>query len=185
MFAGTQAVNCGRVKPGQDPDTSSDCALAAFQHRKPFYVSYDDAWRWASSGFAGNSEGDVQFVEYKVIKFPEFVRNVVELADDNHIIFGGCPKPVTLTRTESGQLTCVKPFGTKKPRRSEPIAIRSRSKRLPETDPLPTSSMLLQRNVACVLYFEARPLAPFRCGRSGWIRGQLLVEPGKAGAYRC
>jgi hypothetical protein len=113
-FAGTQAVNCGRVKPGQDPGTSSDCALAAFQHRKPFYVSYDDAWRWASSGFAGNSEGDIHFVEYKVIKFLEFVHNVVELADDNHIIFGACPKPVTLTRTESGQLTCVKPFGANK-----------------------------------------------------------------------
>src|SRR5215471_8230540 len=25
MFAGTQAVNCGRVKPGQNPRISSDC----------------------------------------------------------------------------------------------------------------------------------------------------------------
>lgn len=108
------AVNCGRVKPGQDPGASSDCALAAFQHRKPFYVSYDDAWRWASSGFAGNSEGDIHFVEYKVTKFPEFIHSVVELADNNHIIFGPCPKPVTLTRTDSGQLTCVKPIGTQK-----------------------------------------------------------------------
>ncbi len=114
MFAGTQAVNCGRVKPGQDPGTSSGCALAAFQNRKPFYVSYDDAWRWASSGLAGNSEGDIHFVEYKVTRFSEFVRDFVELADDNHIIFGACPKPVTLTRTESGQLTCVKPIGTQK-----------------------------------------------------------------------
>jgi len=113
MFAGTQAVNCGRVKPGQDPGTSSDCALAAFQHREPFYVSFDDAWRWASSGFAGDPEGNIHFVEYKVIKFPEFVHSVVELADDNHIIFGACPKPVTLTRTKSGQLTCVKPIGTR------------------------------------------------------------------------
>jgi len=114
MFAGTQAVNCGHVKPGQDPRASSDCALAAFQRRKPFYVSYDDAWRWASSGFAGNSEGELHFVEYKVTKFPESVYNLVELADDNHIIFGACPKPVTLTRTDSGQLTCVKPIGTQK-----------------------------------------------------------------------
>src|ERR1700740_343446 len=114
MFAGTQAVNCGRVKPGQDPGTSSDCALAAFQVRKPFYVSYDDAWRWASSGFAGNSKGEIHFVEYEVTKFPESVHNLVELADNNHIIFGTCPKPVTLTRTESGQLTCVKPIGTLK-----------------------------------------------------------------------
>src|SRR5271154_1184613 len=110
MFAGAQAVNCGRVKTGQDPVASSDCALAAFQHRNPFYVSFDDAWRWASSGFAGNSEGDIHFVEYKVSKFPQVVHNVVELADDNHIIFGACPKPVTLTRTESGKLTCVKPL---------------------------------------------------------------------------
>lgn len=114
MFAGTQAVNCGRVKPGQDPGTSFNCALAAFQHRKPFYVSYDDAWRWDSSGLAGNSEGDIHFVVYKVTKFSEFVRDFVELADDNHIIFGACPKPVTLTRTEPGQLTCVKPIGTQK-----------------------------------------------------------------------
>lgn len=114
VLAGTQAVNCGRVKPRQDPATSSDCALAAFQHKKPFYVTYDDAWRWASSGYAGNSDGDLHFVEYKVTKFPEFVRGFVELADDNHIIFGPCPKPVTLTRTESGQLTCVKPIGTLK-----------------------------------------------------------------------
>jgi hypothetical protein len=110
MFAGTQAVNCGRVRPGQDPGSSSDCALAAFQHRKPFYVTYDDAWRWASSGFAGNAEGDIHFVEYSVTKFPEFVHRVVELVDDNHIIFGACPKPVTLTKTESGRLTCVKPI---------------------------------------------------------------------------
>jgi hypothetical protein len=114
MYAGTQAVNCGRVKPGQDPGTSSGCALAAFQHRKPFYVSYDDTWRRASTGFAGDSEGNIQFVEYHLTKFPEFVRGLVELADDNHIIFGACPKPVTLRRTESGQLTCVKPIGTQK-----------------------------------------------------------------------
>jgi hypothetical protein len=110
MFAGTQAVNCGRVKPGQDPRTSSDCALAAFQHRKPFYVSYDDAWRWATSGFAGNSQGSIHFVEYKVDKFPEFIHSYVELTDDNHTIFGPCPKPVMLTKTESGALTCVKPI---------------------------------------------------------------------------
>jgi hypothetical protein len=63
----------------------------------------------ASSGLAGNSEGDIHFVEYKVNKFSEFVRDFVELADDNHIIFGACPKPVTLTRIEFGQLTCVNP----------------------------------------------------------------------------
>jgi len=114
MFAGTQAVNCGRVKPGQDPGTSSGCALAAFQHRKPFYVSYDEGWRWASTGFAGNSEGNIHFVEYHLTKFSEFVRGYVELADDNHIIFGACPKPVTLMRTESGQLTCVKPIVSQK-----------------------------------------------------------------------
>jgi hypothetical protein len=51
---------------------------------------------------------------YKVTKFSEFVRDFVELADNNRIIFGACPKPVTLTRTESGQLTCVKPIGTQK-----------------------------------------------------------------------
>lgn len=110
MFAGTQAVNCGRVKPGHDPRVSSDCALAAFHHRSPFYVTYDDAWRWASSGFAGNSEGNIYFVAYKVTKFRQFVDTFVELTDDNHIIFGPCPKPVTLTKTESGQLTCAKPI---------------------------------------------------------------------------
>jgi len=63
---------------------------------------------------AGNSEGDIHFVVYKVTKFSEFVRDFVELADNNRIIFGACPKPVTLTRTESRQLTCVKPIGTQK-----------------------------------------------------------------------
>jgi hypothetical protein len=114
MFAGALAVNCGRVKPGRDPSTSSDCALAAFQHRKPFYVSYDYGWRGASTGFAGDSEGNIHFVEYHLKKFPELVRRVVELADDDHIIFGACPKPVTLTRTESGQLTCAKPIARTK-----------------------------------------------------------------------
>lgn len=80
MLAGTQAVNCGRVKPGQDPRGSSDCALAAFHHRRPFYVTYDDSWRWASSGFAGNSEGNIHFVEYEVTKFPQFVHALVDLA---------------------------------------------------------------------------------------------------------
>src|SRR2546428_11197776 len=44
---------------------------------------------------------------------------------------------------------------------------------------------LLRCSASGMLYFVPRPQAPFaRWMGGGWIRGQLLVVPGKAGAYR-
>ena len=113
MLAGNEAMNCGWVKLGQNPNSASDCALLAFRQKKPFYISYDaGAWQWISEGLAGNSAGDVYYVEYAVVAFLDLIppRSGVQTIGDNHIRFGPCPKPSTLTKTDSGRLTCFQPI---------------------------------------------------------------------------
>lgn len=111
-LAGPGAVNCGRVTRNQDPRGASDCALKAFANKNAFYVSYDEqGWEPGDSfGFAGNSSGNLFFVEYSSWPWPVHAQpEGIDLTEDNHIRFGSCLKPPMLIKLPRGELSCVPP----------------------------------------------------------------------------
>jgi hypothetical protein len=108
-FAGSDALNCGRVTRNQKPDAASDCARGAFADRKAFYVSYDQkAWNSGYTvGFAGDVRRNLHFVEYLNEGWPpQPPSKDVRVSDDNRIRFGPCPKAV-LFEVRNGELTCI------------------------------------------------------------------------------
>ena len=109
-FAGSNALNCGRVARNQSPKAASECARRAFAARKPFYVSYDQkAWDSGYTvGLAGDVEGHLYFVEYWNDGWLHPPAKPVRVSDDNRIRFGPCVKPVLL-EVHNGELTCTPP----------------------------------------------------------------------------
>jgi hypothetical protein len=105
VLAGSGAINCGRVWGTQNPKASSDCALLSFQNKKPFYVQFD------FEGLASDATGPLYGLEYHSWGWsPEKLPKSVELSDGNRLLTAPCPKPVILSKTYDGKLTCAKPI---------------------------------------------------------------------------
>jgi hypothetical protein len=108
---GGPALNCGWVGIKQNSNTASDCALRAFAQRSPFYVRYDlhGIDSQVSAGLAGDAGGDVYFVEYDSMGWEtDGLPRAAEVTDEKHIYTEPCPSPVTLSKTQTGRLTCAK-----------------------------------------------------------------------------
>jgi hypothetical protein len=111
-LGGRGALNCGYAIREFQASADSDCALEAFASKRAFYVSYEyGAWVPGHSfGFAGDSAGNLYFVEYAdVSSHVQLPTEDFALLGDNHIRFGACPKPPMLWKAGSGYLTCVAP----------------------------------------------------------------------------
>ena len=106
------SFNCGWVGTRQKPDAASDCALAAFADKKPFYVRYDlqGIDSTVSAGLAGDLSGNVYFVEYDSMGWEtDGLPKGAEVTDGKHIYTEPCPRPVKLRKTQTGRLSCVPP----------------------------------------------------------------------------
>lgn len=113
-LAGLGAIDCGLIKPRADTTASSRCVLDAFADHKPFYVIYDvQEFRielYFIDGVAGDAAGNVYDVEYGSRGWSSEdvgagVRS--QLFDSGKIFAESCPKPVVLTKSVYGGLTCL------------------------------------------------------------------------------
>src|SRR5882762_8597031 len=66
VIAGKDAVDCGHVKLGHDPQKSLSCARRAISQERAFVVRFDIVGTDSliSDGFAGNSLGNVYSVRF-------------------------------------------------------------------------------------------------------------------------
>jgi len=107
-----EAIDCRSVANSGKAEAASECALRAFADRKPFYVRYygQGIDSFGFYGFAGDANGNVYAVDYEGMGWKTTgLPKEALLLDDNHIVVAPCPKPVTLVKTENGELTCAKP----------------------------------------------------------------------------
>jgi hypothetical protein len=108
-LAGNGSVNCGRIAPGADVKSASDCAMQSNQARRPFYVAYD--MPGSESGqitvaLAGNAEGKLYTVEFNSQGWTQD-NSGAELSADKHMATLPCPVPLRLA--QSGRVTCYPP----------------------------------------------------------------------------
>lgn len=111
--AGQGAADCGTVSSNGPDGAVADCGMKAFQQKKPFFLGYSTSYGKAldfAYGMAGDANGNVSIVTYEVRRFPAVAPNKhTQLADDNHTRVTGCVKPITLDKTDRGELTCILP----------------------------------------------------------------------------
>ncbi len=108
-----QAIDCRKAATNGKVEELSECAVRALSDRKPFYVRFyrQGIDSFGFHGFAGDADGNVSQVDYDSMGWTRTVLpKETQLLDDNHIVVMPCPKPVTLTKTENGQLTCAHPI---------------------------------------------------------------------------
>ena len=108
-----QAIDCRKVATNGKAEELSECAVRAFADRKPFYVRFyrQGINSFGFYGFVGDADGNISEVDYHSTGWMGTgLPKEAQLLDDNHIVVMPCPKPVTLTKTENGQLTCAKPI---------------------------------------------------------------------------
>jgi hypothetical protein len=110
----TEAIDCSYVKADEKIDTAGECALKAFAARRPFYVRYylqgDNSFGYM--GFAGDADGMIYGVQYYSRRVPVWIGVLpkeAQLLDGNHTLVMPCPKPITLTKTEDGEVSCIRP----------------------------------------------------------------------------
>lgn len=114
-----EALDCGNSSSTDRTATLSDCAIRAFQNRRPFYFrysysapfldhSYAPRISYSSFGFAGNADGNVSEVVYDIRGLPTIgLRKGAQLYDDDHIMVVPCARSATLTKSEGGMLACA------------------------------------------------------------------------------
>ena len=104
-LAGPNAVDCGRVALYKDPTHATKCALAANKAGKPFRVLYD-------------VQGIDSFVAEAYVRLPDgTLEGLVWDSDPSGgnrrgpgvVNVMGCPMPVQVYASPTGQLTCVAP----------------------------------------------------------------------------
>jgi hypothetical protein len=110
----TEAIDCSHAKADGKIDTAGECALKAFAARKPFYVRYylqgDNSFGYM--GFAGDAAGMIYATQYYSQRVPVWVGGLpkeAQLFDRNHTLVMPCPKPIILTKTADGEVSCIRP----------------------------------------------------------------------------
>jgi ankyrin repeat protein len=111
-IAGRGAINCGRLKPGNDSKPTTDCVLNSFTNRRPFYVLYDTQEISIDShfidGLAGDNTGQLYDVEFSSMGWStEGLSGRTQLLDGGHVFVEPCAKPTTLVKSIYKGLTCI------------------------------------------------------------------------------
>jgi len=117
-IAGSNSINCGRVKIGEAPGAATACALTAHQAGQPFHVRYD-------------IRGIDSQVSIAIVR--DASGNVSALAYDSDIEGGGgrahqvvnmsaCPRPFHLWVNPSGRINCFQPQTSPRARVMSPNA---------------------------------------------------------------
>jgi hypothetical protein len=100
-IAGDNALSCGTVaiEGDRNPEPALKCARRAIANKVAFYVR-SDSWgvdSFLSEGFAGNSNGDVYYVDFDSEGWqPSAVRS--EARDEKDKFGQLCPTPVHIRR---------------------------------------------------------------------------------------
>jgi hypothetical protein len=107
---GTNALDCGEWTATGDADTVTECALAAFEHKKPFYVRYYEPGNahFSYNGIASDSDRNFYGAFYSSGRtvWMGGAGKDGQILDGNHTLILPCPKPPALTKTRTGILTC-------------------------------------------------------------------------------
>jgi hypothetical protein len=120
VLAGQGAANCGRLRAGSDPRSSSECVLKSFENHQPFYALYDTQEIRIDSrfidGLAGDSAGNLYDVEFSSTGWSTESRSGgTQLLDGGHVLVEPCLKPITLTRSIYAGLTCIPRIADRQP----------------------------------------------------------------------
>jgi hypothetical protein len=108
-LAGPTAVDCGRVGIRHNPFSATECVLNAFESKKAFLVRYDlqGIDSQVAVGLAGDLAGRAFGIAYDSQGWSDKGLHPPSVGNgDQHLITTPCPKPVKLSKTANGQLTC-------------------------------------------------------------------------------
>jgi hypothetical protein len=111
--SGGKPIDCGSTTMNRPEGKVAVCAKAAFEDRKPFYISYSGtpfAFFKFAYGMAGDAVGNIYEVEYDSRGLLRFgLGKKSQVYDDNRIKVTTCVKPVRLASTQEGLLACIIP----------------------------------------------------------------------------
>jgi len=108
-----EATDCNRQVGGGGRGKNSECALAAFTEKKPFYVLYYylGVDSFGFRGIAGDSDGNLNEVDYDSMGWMRIdLPKDAQLLANNHLFVMPCPKPSALRKTADETLTCTRPI---------------------------------------------------------------------------
>ncbi len=108
--AGSGATDCGHVPTGGDNTSASECAMEAFNDKKPFFVRYDLPMPDAQMAIATvrSADGKMFTMQFDS-KGWEKAQEGGTLSADKKIGSVPCPKPDQLRIAGSGRVTCFPP----------------------------------------------------------------------------
>jgi len=114
-LSGKFPLNCGMVGIGESPDKATNCALASFTIKQPFYISYFERSLDSESGEGLAYDGAKIFsLDFDSMGWSrEGLKKSDTITDGNHIIIHACPRPFALYKTQNGRLTCFPPSSPK------------------------------------------------------------------------
>jgi len=107
-LAGPQAIDCGRVGINQNPKAATDCALSAFNARKPFHVRYDfkNIDSSVAAGLIRTPDGKLYGMYFDSAGLRESGSSNERLRS---FITTACPRPAHVWVTKNGHLNCFTP----------------------------------------------------------------------------
>src|SRR5882757_10042704 len=110
---GGKPIDCGSTTMNRPEGKVAVCAKAAFEGRKPFYISYSGtpfAFFKFAYGMAGDVVGNIYEVEYDSRgQLHLGLRKKSQVFDGNRIRVTTCVKPIRLGSTQEGLLACITP----------------------------------------------------------------------------
>lgn len=103
LIAGSDALDCGRVKVNGDPKASLRCARHAISNKRAFFVRLDSVGMdsFLSDGFAGDGSGKVYSVQFDSLGWGSSPG--VEILDNSHDAVQICHKPVRIRKELSSK----------------------------------------------------------------------------------
>jgi hypothetical protein len=100
-LAGKEAVNCGRVHLGQDPQLPTNCAQKSFAANKAFYVRYDREGIDTENATGFSFNGNLRKL-YKV----EYLHQLGGAGPRERLTLVPCSSPIKVNVNKNGLLTC-------------------------------------------------------------------------------
>jgi hypothetical protein len=107
-----QPVDCGKTPTNNPDEKAGECAVHAFESRRPFYVRYyvPGTIYDYSYGLAGDSNGNVFEVAYNGKGINKLgLSKKTQLSEDGQLAVMPCPKPTSVIKTGEGTVACALP----------------------------------------------------------------------------